>query len=25
MHNYTPGNVTVELLQKPSIEIDWII
>lgn len=23
VHNYTPGKVNVELLQKPSIEIDW--
>lgn len=23
MHTYTPGKVTTELLQKPSIQIDW--
>ena len=23
VHNYTPGKVSVDLLQKPSIEIDW--
>ena len=23
VHDYTPGKVSVELLQKPSIEIDW--
>jgi hypothetical protein len=23
MHTYTPGKVTAELLQKPSIQIDW--
>lgn len=25
MHTYTPGKVTAELLQKPSIQIDWKI
>lgn len=23
IHNYTPGKVSVDLLQEPSIEIDW--
>ena len=23
IHNYTPGKVIVDLIQKPSIEIDW--
>lgn len=23
VHHYTPGKVSVDLLQKPSIEIDW--
>ncbi|CAM3281456.1 DUF6470 domain-containing protein [Filibacter tadaridae] len=23
IHNYTPGKVTTELIQKPSIQIDW--
>jgi len=25
IHTYTPGKVTTELLQKPSIQIDWKI
>ena len=25
IHQYTPGSVDVEMLQKPSIKIDWII
>lgn len=23
IHNYTPGNVNIDLIQKPSIQIDW--
>ncbi|WP_391208020.1 DUF6470 family protein [Psychrobacillus sp. L4] len=25
IHTYTPGKVTVEMLQKPSITIDWLV
>lgn len=25
IHQYTPGSVEVEMLQKPSIKIDWLI
>jgi len=23
IHNYSPGNVNIDLIQKPSIQIDW--
>jgi len=25
IHNYTPGKVKVDLLQEPSLKIDWIV